>query len=422
MHISATVSPTTPSTVWQTRGRHTGPTAPDVLRRHLRALKDAGTLQDFKELPDADTPEGESAFEARWPVAEEITVRARLRLAEWSGSGQEWTLTAEAERPWDQRWPSPAGMFWPWEADTPWGQETVTGERFLTANPLPADDKELRRALRAALRDTWTVHVVVHEAMTPDERGRRSLVPLLPPGLHHRVVEHRAAPHQLRTVNWALKESGVEVPRGGALVLPGAPAPADYDAAAFSVRSVFLDGTHPTELLDAVRRFAALPRPLPEGADAALTALREEWQLLTLEEELARERKLVVMYKEALEAMTESRDLYREAAEHAHEALAAYREAAAEAGEPRQAPVRKAGSPFQQLGRTLERFRETTKGLLPSGPPAAAASGGSPDQDGASGPHDGTGKAEAPVAPEAPEGADAGDRVEPAGRTGVSDR
>ncbi|MEU9265157.1 hypothetical protein AB0E04_06815 [Streptomyces sp. NPDC048251] len=367
--------------MWQTRGRHTGPTAPDVLRKHLQALKDAETVQDFMELPDTDTPEGETAFEARWLIAEEVTVRARLRLAEWSGQGQEWTLTAEAERPWDQRWPSPAGMFWSWEADTPWGNETVTGERFLVANPLPADEKELRRALRGALRDTWAVHLVVHEAMTPDEQGRRSLVPLLPPGLHHRVVEHRAAPHQLRTVNWALKEARVEVPRGGALVLPGVPAPADYDAADYSVRSVFLDGTHPTELLDAVRRFAALPRPLPEDADAALTALREEWQLLTPEEELARERKLVVMYKEALEAMTESRDLYREAAEHAHEALAAYREAAAEAGEPQQAPARKSGSPFQQLGRTLERFRESTKGLRPVASAAPAARVESPEQD-----------------------------------------
>ncbi|MFJ9025045.1 hypothetical protein ACIRPU_34515 [Streptomyces sp. NPDC102259] len=409
MLISATVPPTTPSTVWQTRGRHTGPAAPDVLRKHLQALKDAGTVQDFMELPDADTPEGETAFEARWLVDEEVTVRARLRLAEWSGPGQEWTLTAEAERPWDQRWPSPAGMFWSWDADTPWGNETVTGERFLTANPLPADDKELRRALRGALRDTWTVHLVVHEAMTPDEHGRRSLVPLLPPGLHHRVIEHRAAPHQLRTVNWALKESGVEVPRGGALVLPGVPAPADYDPVDHSVRSVFLDGSHPTELLDAVRRFAALPRPLPQDADAALTALREEWQLLTPQEELARERELVVMYKEALEAMTESRDLYREAAEHAHEALAAYREAAAEAGEPRQAPVRKSGSPFQQLGRTLERFRETTKSLRPVASAVPGARVGPPDQDRNTGATGATGTAGAP-------GATAGDEPEVADR------
>ncbi|SEP77239.1 hypothetical protein SAMN04487983_1001468 [Streptomyces sp. yr375] len=365
MHIAATVPPTSPATVWQARGRHTGPAAPDVLRKNLQALKDAETVQDFMELPDADTPEGETAFEARWPVAEGVTVRARLTLAEWSGRGQEWTLTAEAEQPWDLRWPSPAAMFWPWEADSLWGHETVTGERFLDTNPLPADEKELRRTLRGALRDTWSIHVVVHEAMTPDEEGRRSLVPLLPPGLHHRVIEHRAAPHQLRTVNWALKESGVEVPRGGALVLPGVPAPAGYDAADFTVRSVFLDGTRPTEMLDPVLRFAALPRPLPAAADAALTVLREQWRLLTLEEELARERKLVAMYKEALEAMTESRELYREAAEHAHEALAAYREAAALPGGPRPAPARKSGSPFRQLGRTLERFKESTKSLRP---------------------------------------------------------
>ncbi|MFF4656017.1 hypothetical protein [Streptomyces sp. NPDC001381] len=367
MLISATAPPTTPSTVWLGRGRHTGPAAPDVLRAHLQALKDSGTLHDFRELPDTETAEGESAFEARWQVPEDVTVRARLKLAEWSGRGQEWTLVAEAERPWDPRWPSPAEMFWPWETDSAWGHETVTGLRFLDVNPLPADDKDLRRTLRGALRDTWTIDVVVHEAMTPDERGRRSLVPLLPPGLHHRVVEHRAAPHQLRTVNWALKDFGAEVPRGGALVLPGSPAPDGYAAGDFSVRSVFLDGSHPTEVLDAVRRYAALPAQLPEGGDAALTLLREKWQLLTLEEELARERELVAMYKEALEAMTQSRDLYREAAEQAHEALAAYREAAAEAGEPqRQQPVRKSGSPFQQLGRTLERLKETTMGLRPA--------------------------------------------------------
>ncbi|MFF3846678.1 hypothetical protein [Streptomyces sp. NPDC002328] len=365
MLTSPTVPPPTPSTVWLARGRHTGPAAPDVLRKHLRSLKDDATILDFLELSDADAADGELAFEARWVLPDDVTVRARLTLSEWSGRGQEWTLVAEAERPWDLCRPSPAAMFWPWEADAPFGHETVTGQRYLDINPLPADDKDVKRTLRSALRDTWTVHVLVHEAMTPDERGRRSLVPLLPPGLHHRVVEHRAAPHQLRTVNWALRDFDVELPRGGAVVLPGSPAPADYDRAGFCVRNMFLDGTHPTELLDAVRRFADLPRPLPDGGEAALTALREQWQLLTLEEELARERELVAMYSEALEAMTQSRDLYREAAEQAHEALAAYREAAAAAGERPQPQAKASGSPFQHLGRTLERFRETAKGLRP---------------------------------------------------------
>ncbi|CAM5746164.1 hypothetical protein SAFG77S_11868 [Streptomyces afghaniensis] len=43
--------------------------------------------------------------------------------------------------------------------------------------------------------------------------------------------------------------------------------------------------------------------------------MRRLRHLLTLEEELERQRGLVAMYAEALEAMTKSRDLYREAAE-----------------------------------------------------------------------------------------------------------
>jgi hypothetical protein len=141
------------------------------------------------------------------------------------------------------------------------------------------------------------------------------------------------------------------------VVLPGVPAPDGWDAEDFSVRAVFLDGSKPADLVDAVTRFAALPRPLPDGAEGALTALREDWHLLTLQEELDRQRGLVAMYAEALEAMTKSRDLYREAAESAHEALAAYQESA-ETAPARPQPIDPpAASPLQQLTRTFERFK-----------------------------------------------------------------
>ncbi|MGW2823555.1 hypothetical protein ACWC24_21565 [Streptomyces sp. NPDC001443] len=358
MPTSPTAQPTHPPTVWLVRGRHLGPAAADVLRKNLRLLKDTEVILDWLEVPQSDGAPDERIFEARWSAGAQVTVRARLTLTEDTAFGQDWTLVAEAEQPWDQRWPSPAAMFWPQERDTAWDHEATTRLRFLDTNPLPEDDKELRRVLRAAVRGSWAVHLVVHEAMTPDQRGRRPLTPLLGPGLHHRVVEHRAAPHQLRSVNWALREFDVELPRGGAVVLPGTPAAPGYDASAFSVRSVFLDGSEPTEVLDAVTRFAASPRPLPVGAETALTQLREDWRLLTLEEELARERKLVAMYAEALEAMTQSRDLYREAAERANEALAAYREG----GAARPPATRASGSPFQQLTRTLERFKAGPKG------------------------------------------------------------
>ncbi|MET8570768.1 hypothetical protein [Streptomyces sp. NPDC004783] len=368
MPTSPTARPTTPPTVWPARGRHVGTGAEDTVRRTLRRLKDSDVLDDFAELSE-DPPVGARIFEARWKAGGTVTVRARLTLAPASAGGQEWTLLAEAEEAWDPAWPSPATMFWPDDPDVTWDRDIATGLRLRGLNTLPDDDKAVRRLLKDAGRGAWNIHVVVHEAMTPDHRGRVPLADRMPPGLRHRVVEHRAAPQQLRVVNWALEDFGVQVPRGGAVVLPGTPAPAGYDAEDFSVRTVFLDGTEPTELVAAVTAFAELPRPLVDGAEEALTALREDWRLLTLEEELARERKLVAMYAEALEAMTQSRDLYREAAERAAEALAAYRESA-EAAPGRLPPSDgPAVSPLRQLGRTLERFRLPGKASRPSPSP-----------------------------------------------------
>ncbi|MEU0192309.1 hypothetical protein ABZ250_20935 [Streptomyces afghaniensis] len=371
MPTSPTVRPMTPATVWLARGRHAGGAAEDVLRRSLELRKRSRAIDDFLELPQAGTEAGtgagteaapaERAFEARWRVEETVTVRARIGVTPGPDGGQEWILVAEAERPWNNDWPSPAALFWPEEPDVAWDRDGAVELSLRKVNPLPQDDKDARRLFRNAVPGGWHIHVVVHEAMSTDERGRLPVARWLPAGLRHRVVEHRATPQQLRGVNWALRDSGVQVPRGGAVVLPGSPAPDGYDAEDFSVRAVFLDGSEPADLVDAVTRYAALPRPLPEGAEDALTALRQDWHLLTLEEELERQRGLVAMYAEALEAMTKSRDLYREAAERAHEALAAYQESA-EAAPVRQQPSdAPTASPLQQLTRTFERLKSRSQ-------------------------------------------------------------
>ncbi|MGW0708499.1 hypothetical protein ACWD4G_21520 [Streptomyces sp. NPDC002643] len=362
--------------MWPARGRHVGPDAEDVLRRTLRQLKDSQVIDDFLEVPDEGGDSPERVFEARWRVPDEVTVRARLGLAPDAGGGREWTLLAEAEQAWDAAWPSPVTRFWPEYGD--WDHDAATGLSLSRINALPEDDKDIRRLFRDSGRGGWCVHVVIHEAMTTDERGRLPLARWLAPSLRHRVVEHRAAPHQLRVMNWALREFRVEVPRGGAVVLPGVPAPEGYDAEEFAVRTVFLDGSEPGDLVAAVTRFAALPRPLPDGAGDALTALREEWQLLTVEEELVRERRRVARYAEALEAMTESRDLYKEAMERAHEALAAYRASAEAAPAPQQPSGTRTPSAFQQLTRTLERLKDSTKALRP----AAASEGEGEGEEG----------------------------------------
>ncbi|MGW3338724.1 hypothetical protein ACWDCL_14780 [Streptomyces sp. NPDC001009] len=370
MSNSASDRAPVPQTLWAARGRHTGPTPEDVVRRTLRRNRASGDLDDFSEPP---APEGSThrIFEARWRAGGKVTVRARLTLVlRPERPGHEWTLVAEAEEPWEETWPSPATLFWPEGGaasggDGEWDQHpTVPGLRFRQVNALPLDDKEMRRRLRDAAREAWCVNLVVHEAMTPDERGKLPLAGLLPPGLRHRVIEHRATPQQFRAVNWALKDLGVEVPRGGAVLLPWDPAPDGYDRQAYSVRSVFLDGSEPAELVAALRDFAALSRPRPRGLGEALTALRENWTLMTPQEELERERRRVERYREALEAMTKSRDLYREAAEQAHEALAAYRDTPLPVL-PQQRPSARAQSPLQQLTRTFERLRLPARGQRP---------------------------------------------------------
>ncbi|MFD3992923.1 hypothetical protein [Streptomyces sp. NPDC058583] len=372
-------STTVPDTAWLGRGRHLGPEPERDVRRNLLALKAARVIDDFLDLDpveaarstdlyprDASADPGPSArrlFEARWRVADGVTVRAQLTTYDpesrrTKGEGVTWVLAAEAERAWEASWPSPATVFWPDSDQVPWDHETVPDVRLRSANRLPKDDDELRRLLRACTRQSWFIHVVVHEAMTPDVLGSRPITAFLPPSLRHRVVEHRATPDQALIADFVMKrELGVGIPRGGSVILPPTPQAFDYDAELFTIRDVFLDGTEPTKLLAKIQEFASLPQPMSADAEQALTRLRQGWHLLTHDEELVHARAMVTRYAKALEAMTASCDLYREAAESALDALA---EANSGGGAPRTASPATAkddASPWKTLTKTLGRFR-----------------------------------------------------------------
>ncbi|WP_406065415.1 hypothetical protein OG462_39180 [Streptomyces sp. NBC_01077] len=379
MAKNSSSSTTVPDTAWLGRGRHLGPDPERDVRRNLLALKAARVIDDFLDLDPVEAaqstdlyPRDESAdpgpsarrlFEARWRVADGVTVRAQLTTYEpesrrMKSEGVTWVLAAEAERAWEASWPSPATVFWPDSDQVAWDHETVPDVRLRTANHLPKDDDELRRLLRACTRQSWFIHVVVHEAMTPDALGRRPITAFLPPSLRHRVVEHRATPDQALIADFVMKrELGVGIPRGGAVILPPTPQALDYDAEHFTIRNVFLDGTEPTRLLDKIEEFASLPQTLPADAEQVLTRLRQGWHLLTPDEELVHARAMVTRYAKALEAMTASCDLYREAAESALDALA---EANSGDGAPRTASpttTKDDPSPWKALAKTLTRFR-----------------------------------------------------------------
>jgi hypothetical protein len=379
MAKNSTPSTTVPDTAWLARGRHLGPEPERDVRRNLIALKAARVIDEFLDLDPVEAarstdlyPRDESAdpgpharrlFEARWRVADDVTVRAQLTTYDPESrrtepAGVAWVLAAEAEQPWEPGWPSPATMFWPDSDQVAWDHDVAPGVRLRSANHLPKDDAELRRLLQACARQSWFIHVVVHEAMTPDVLGRQPITAFLPPSLRHQVVEHRATPEQAAIADFALKkELGVGIPRGGAVVLPPTPRSPDYDAERFTVRSVFLDGTEPTELLGKIKELASSPRPLPADAEKVLTRLREGWHLHTPDEELAHARAMVTKYAKALEAMTASCDLYREAAESA---LAALADATKGDGVPRTASPAAAkddASPLKTLTKTFARFR-----------------------------------------------------------------
>lgn len=380
MAKSPTARATTPETVWLSRGRHVGSGAEESVRQRLTGLKDDGEIDDHLEYDAGRDHTERRAFEARWRVADGVVVRARLTIGPPDGAddSREWTLVAEADRPWDLDWPSPAAMFWP--EDASWDHDMVPGLRLRESNPLPAEDKELKRLLKECGRHTESIHIVVHEAMTPDRLGQRPLAPLMPASLRHRIVEHRAAPDQYRIVNWALYDLGVRVPRGGAVVLPGSPARPGYEDHDFTVRSVFLDGSQPKDLIDTVMRYAALPRPPAPWAEQAVAELRDEWHLFTVDEA----RALVAQYSEALEAMTKSRDLYREAAERAHEALAAFREGSAAPAVPsarEEEPRKRERFSLRALTKPLERMGGGAKLLRPTNSGTSADGTGSSGTD-----------------------------------------
>ncbi len=383
MTKNSSSSTTVPGTAWLARGYHPGPEPERDVRRNLIALKAAGVLDDFLDLDPAEAarstvlhPREESAgpgpsarrlFEARWRVADGVTVRAQLTMYEdgvrrADNEGITWVLAAEAELAWNPQWPSPATMFWPDSDRIAWDHDLVPGVRLRAANHLPEDESELRRRLRDCSRNTWYIHVVVHEAMTPDARGQQPLSAFLPPSLRHRVVEHRATPAQAQVADFAMKRQlNVRMPRGGAVVLPTQPRSPDYDAEHFTVHSVFLDGSEPTELLGLIEEFAKLPRPLPEGAEQALTQLRQGWHLLTPDEELAHAQGMVIKYAEALDAMTKSCDLYREAAEAAQAALAEFTNGDGSPRTPVPGTAGAGSSPLNAIRKGLGRFRDPNK-------------------------------------------------------------
>jgi hypothetical protein len=276
-----------PDSVWLGRGRFHGASAPAAVRRRLARLREDGTVDEFRSWGPDDGPL--HGFDARWRVAGGTVVRATLALDRPRPVAvHRWLLVAEAadRRRWDHAWPSPAGLFFPRQPDVPWDCDAERGElRYRAVNvlQLPAgagrprrEEVARSRAVLAGCADApWAITLLVHDVtLRRDVPAVREFVP----GLLGRLLELRVPNGSLDAANRLLREHGVRLPRGGAVILPTRPDRPGVSGGEREVPDNRLGMGRPDPLVTALTAFAGrpwvLPRALAADVEPALARLR----------------------------------------------------------------------------------------------------------------------------------------------------
>lgn len=279
-----------PPNVWYSEGHTRDPDIAGQVSQHLEMLTKLGTVA-------VSGPVGEPApgFDASWRTADGAVIRARLRLrtplatpgslAEGTNRGVWWSLTALADQPWCEDWPSPLLQFFPDHDDVAWDKEASTGHlglrhatRFLD-EPLAS----LSRILDMMTACPWNIVVITH-----DRRPRKQvndtppcLVHLLPPSLMGRVVEVRVNAHQDQLVNEALEKHQVRLPRGGMVIVPSMPRSPDVLASEYRLRPPPGGDMHQMlkEAAVHVARYAQHPWHYSDRIKSAVNDLDSTWVL-----------------------------------------------------------------------------------------------------------------------------------------------
>ncbi|MCS0635556.1 hypothetical protein NX801_07760 [Streptomyces sp. LP05-1] len=316
-----------PDTVWHVRGACTAVRPAQTIEKWLARQTEKGEVETFTRVPPPDPDSDRVVFEALWFPEARVHVRARLLLLT-GDRGEEmpahrphsWQLIAEATRPWDWSWPSPATMFWPETIDVGWDQVAARPWwRYRLCNPVPSID-EARLTLRLAVQAESDIHVfttVSEEGVRGLRQGEEPEPPLMryrAASLLGRVVEHRIAPHVLDVVNQQLP---TPIEPGDALIIPSRAHRAGLRPADLRIRGALNRPGRPPELMAALHRYAELPRPAGTAARAGIALLRESF---TLDPENTPEGRLAAAVGQYVEARVELRDVRTELADARREA------------------------------------------------------------------------------------------------------
>jgi hypothetical protein len=342
-----------PDNVWHSNGRVRKSISLQVIRQHLQDAVSDGSIVHWRDF----TPSSEPwwwGFDAAWRTEDGHRVKARLLLTADPNFVEKkkltredletrdidvemgWTITAQADGPWNSSWPSPLEMLsdrhtYDWVT----GRMPLLDYSGFTNKAINAE--HLQHALSELVKCPWYITVVTHDTRPLHQAQsckEGAVSTLVPPSLQGRVLEFRVFGDQDEIVNaeGVLPDSRLRLKVGGALVLPTTPRQDAWSLADYAVRRP--SGGDMEQLLketaETVARYASLQPHFCDRARWGVEDLGESWVLPEIE--LAPQR--VLLEKQAAEervreletVLSETRDLLRQERETARLVYAAKEE------------------------------------------------------------------------------------------------
>ncbi|PPS89437.1 hypothetical protein [Streptomyces sp. MH60] len=300
-----------PDTVWSTRGRSRVPNFIQSIQARTEDLRQQSRILQLREFD----PDGAGAcrdwwwgFDAAWRTDDGACIRARLQISPDKAEtvqakatkkslsqpgaapvGMGWLLTAEADQPWQEQWPSPLEMFFDLAKNSLKDSffsmcDWASGQLTLTDSTLSSQDVPTRDTLAELTSYAPYITVLTHDWQHMDDIREESVpgvVKLLPPSLTGRVVETLLWGDQDQEVNAELGDLKVQVPWGGAVIVPNRPRPEGWPLTDCVIRRPPGGGIEQLqkEVAEAVVRYSRLPVHYERDVRAEIEDFHANWAL-----------------------------------------------------------------------------------------------------------------------------------------------
>jgi hypothetical protein len=295
-----------PDTVWSTRGYSRVPNFLRSIQARTEDLHQQSRILQLREFNPDDAGACRDwwwGFDAAWRTGDGACIRARLQIRPSKSEatdrsltrkalsqpgavriGMEWMLTAEADQPWQEQWPSPLEMFFDLSKDPFLTCDWASGQMTLLDSTSFGANVPTQSVLTELTAYAPYITVLTHDWRHIDdvrEEDSPGLAKLLPPSLTGRVVETLLWGDQDQEANTELGDLKVQVPWGGAVIVPNRPRPEGWSVADCSIRRPPGGGVEQLrkEIAEAVVRYSRLPVHYEREVRSEIEDFHENWAL-----------------------------------------------------------------------------------------------------------------------------------------------